>query len=455
MKTTIGYGCEKAGSEKTHGAPLGADVITAMKKQLGMNAEAKFAIPTAVKQMFEAHGSVGNAMCTQWEKMLHNYEQQFPDLGKELSRRLQGKLPADWKSCLPSYDPGTSKAAATRVYSGECLKALVNKLPELVGGCADLAPSCNTKHVDDFQDSNPTGRYLRFGVREHAMAGICNGMMSYAQNNAKYGNSFMTLPYCATFAVFYGYAWGSVRLSALSKFPVLYIGTHDSIDLGEDGPTHQPVEVLQLMRATPNFLAIRPADGNETAGAYQCWLENQTRPTAIILSRSTAPHVVGTDKDKVAKGAYVVSDSVEPPEIILSASGQEVDLMMKAKKILAEKNIKKVRVVSFPCWELFAEQTKQYQESVLPKKTFKVYCESCSTSFGLEKYADSVICMSSFGASAPGGKLKEEFGFTAEKVAAKVMKDFEEHNKSSDNYGTTSSSAFHPSKREIVRLRTE
>ncbi|CAD7947304.1 unnamed protein product [Amoebophrya sp. A25] len=420
MRTTIGFGCDKAGSEKTHGAPLGADSIKALKSKFGFDPEKHFQVPQAVRDMFEGHAAAGNAKCHAWNAMLKQYVGQFPELGGELQRRISGKLPPNWKDALPKYD-ANSKAAATRVYGGECLKAMVNLLPEMVGGCADLAPSCNTKHVDDYQASNPLGRYIRFGVREHAMAGICNGMMAYS---APYDTgSSLILPYCATFAVFIGYAWGSARLSALSKFPVLYIGTHDSIDLGEDGPTHQPIEMMQLLRSTPNFLTIRPADGNETSGAYCVYLENKTRPSAIILSRSTAPHVAGSSRDKVAKGAYVITEDANF-DIVLSASGQEVDACVKAKKILNDAG-HRVRVVSFPCWELFAEQSTAYQESVIPapkKGLTRVYVESCSTSFGLCKYADLAICMESFGASAPGGKLKEEFGFTPEKIAQKVLK---------------------------------
>jgi len=340
------------------------------------------------------------------------------------------------------------------VYSGDCLKALVNYLPEMLGGCADLAPSCNTKHVDDYQKNNLTGRYLRFGVREHAMAAICNGLFSYSHE------ALSMVPYCATFMVFWGYAWGSVRLSALSKFPVLYVGTHDSIDLGEDGPTHQPVEILQLMRATPNFVCIRPADGNETLGAYAAYGEefeagykysgsassglsapmgglavrDQSaastsgphsagghRPFCIVLSRSGAPHIAGSSAEKVKLGAYVIEEYSDADfSVILSGSGQEVDLCVKAKKLLNEKGVK-ARVVSFPCWEFFEEQSAEYKASVFPAGKTKVYVESASTEFGLSKYADIPICMQSFGTSAPGGAIKKEMGFTPENIVEKVL----------------------------------
>jgi len=209
-------------------------------------------------------------------------------------------------------------------------------------------------------------------------------------------------------------------LSALSKFPVLYIGTHDSIDLGEDGPTHQPVEVVQLMRSTPNMLCVRPADGEETAGAYCVFMENRTRPTGIVLSRSGAPHLENTSRDKVSKGAYVLTED-QGFTVILAGSGQEVGLCFEAKKLLNAKGVK-VRVVSFPCWELFAEQPASYQKSVYPNGVFRVYVEACSTSFGLKEHGDLVICMEGFGASAPGGTLKKEFGFTADNIAAKTLK---------------------------------
>lgn len=409
MKTTIGFGSAKEGSEKTHGAPLGASDIAEVKKKFGLDPQSDFQISSAVKSRFMSHGEKGNKQFADWKILVEDYCSAHPVLGAELKRRMEEKLAPGWKECLPKYTT-SSKAAATRVYSGECLAALVKHCPEFIGGCADLAPSCNTKHVEDFQKSNRSGRYLRFGVREHAMAAICNGMVSYG----------CVIPYCATFMVFWGYAWGAARLSALSRFPVLYVGTHDSIDLGEDGPTHQPVEVVQLLRATPNFLCIRPADGEEVAGAYSAFMENRSRPTCIVLSRSGAPHLEGTSRDKVSCGAYVLTE--DPGfTVILAGSGQEVDLCVKAKLIL-NKNGVKVRVVSFPSWELFAEQTDSYRSSVYPKGIFRVYVESCSTKFGLCEHADLAICMDGFGASAPGGKNKETFGFTPESVAAKTMK---------------------------------
>lgn len=369
-------------------------------------------------------------MCKQWFDLVDAYAAKYPVKGADLKRRLEGKLPDGWEKALPAVvAPSEDKGAATRVSSGACLKALQGVIPELLGGCADLAPSCNTKHVDDFQKSTPGGRYIRFGVREHAMVGVCNGICAWAKTPS--GGSPSLLPFCATFVVFWGYAWGAARLSALSRFPVLYIGTHDSIDLGEDGPTHQPVEIMQLLRATPNFVVIRPADAEETAGAYMAHFrqfsqkEGQLqRPTSLVLSRSGAPAVPGSCREKLQKGAYIVSEAESgKPQVILAGSGQEVNLCMQAKKILAEKGLQ-VRVVSFPSWELFEAQPKEYRDSVLPRVptpgVTRVYVESCSTSFGLDRYSDAQVCMEGFGASAPGKANKAEFGFTPENVVSTV-----------------------------------
>jgi len=407
MRTTIGFGSAKAGTAATHGAPLGQEDIANMKKKFDIAPE-PFEVNNDVVSHFRAAGQKGDAICEQWQKLFAEYQTKYPTEHAEIERRLKGELPKGWKECLPKYTP-EDKTKATRQYSAEVLDALVKNIPEIIGGSADLTPSNLTKQggVVDVQRNAYGERYIRFGVREHAMCGVANGIAAYG----------MFRPFAATFLVFYGYAWGSVRLSALSKFPVMYIGTHDSIDLGEDGPTHQPIEMLPLLRSTPNMNTIRPADGNETVGAYICALEEKETPSTIALSRSGTPNLAGTSAEKVAKGAYMLTEQ-PGAKVTLTASGTEVALIVEAAKMLAAEGVK-CRVISFPCWEMFEAQPEAYRKQVFPDGTFKVFVEMSST-FGLQKYGDLLIAMDTFGTSAPSKDAKAHFGFTAQKIYEKV-----------------------------------
>jgi len=407
MRTTIGYGCSKQGTAATHGAPLGQEEVANVKAKFGIDPE-PFAVQNEVVNHFRAVGEKGDQACMEWNALLQSYKVKYPTEYDEIMRRIKGELPANWKDTLPKYTP-EDKTKATRQYSAEVLDAIIRACPEIVGGSADLTPSNLTKQGDivDMQKGTMQNRYIRFGVREHAMCGMTNGIYAYG----------MFRPFAATFLVFYGYAWGSVRLSALSEFPVIYVGTHDSIDLGEDGPTHQPIELLPLLRATPNMLTLRPADGNETVGAYVAALESKGTPATLALSRSGTPNLTGSSAEKVKKGAYVLQET-HGAKVTLIGSGTEVAMCVDAAKLLAGAGIP-TRVVSFPCWELFEQQSEDYKKSVFPTGQLRVYVEM-SSPLGLERYSDVRICMDSFGASAPSKAVKEHFGFSAQKIFEKV-----------------------------------
>jgi transketolase len=393
VKTIIGFGASVQGTEKVHGAPLGADEVAAVKRKFGFDPETSFFVPDAVKQFYASIAAKGAESEAQWKKVLDTYCTKFPDLGADLKRRIKGELPAQWADSLPRYTPN-DPAAATRKLSENVLNAIADKIPELVGGSADLTGSNYTrwKSAQDFQANsnigNYAGRYFRFGVREHGMAAMCNGMAAYGG----------LIPFGATFLNFITYAWGAVRLSALSHFGVIYIMTHDSIGLGEDGPTHQPIETLALCRATPNMLVLRPADGNEVAGAYKVAIERRHTPSVLSLSRQNVPHLEGSSIEGVEKGAYVLCEA-ENPQAILVGTGTEVSLCVEAAKELAKQKIK-ARVVSMPCMEIFEEQTQAYKESIFLKGVPVLSVEVLS-SMPWYKYAHCIIGIDKFGASAP------------------------------------------------------
>jgi len=309
---------------------------------------------------------------------------------------------------LPTYKP-EDPAKATRQFSQTVINNLAKVLPEMMGGSADLNPS-TLSYMDcskDYQKHSPDGRNIRFGVREHAMAAICNGIHAYG--------GFIS--YGATFLNFIGYAFGAVRLSAISHFGVIYVMTHDSIGLGEDGPTHQPIESLMMVRAMPNILLIRPADGNEVSGAYSAALDNRGRPSVLCLSRQAVPNIKGTSIEGVYKGAYTVSDAQDgKPQIILAGTGSELSLCTAAA---AELKDVKVRVVSMPCWELFREQSHEYQLSVFPDGVPVLAVEAASV-VGWQEFAHAVIGMKTFGASAPYKDVFKKFGLTTENIVSKA-----------------------------------
>jgi len=330
-------------------------------------------------------------------------------LAKEFCRRQSGELPEGWRDALPRWTP-EDKALATRQSSQVVLNKLCEVVPDLVGGSADLTPSNLTKFRGalDFQASTPEGRYVRFGVREHAMAAICNGLAAYAPG---------IIPFCATFLNFFGYAAGAIRVSALSEHGVLYIATHDSIGLGEDGPTHQPVEALIHFRAMPNLLTLRPADANEVSGSYMIAIERRTTPCLIALSRQGCPNLAGSSLDAVRLGGYVVRPAPAGKlQLVLVGTGSEVALAIAAADAMTDVV---AHVVSMPCTELFDAQPAEHKAAVLPAGVPVLAVEALAVD-GWCKYAHSVVGMRSFGASAPGKDLAKKFGFTTENVVAKA-----------------------------------
>jgi transketolase len=404
-RTIIGFGApNRQGTSKAHGEPLGDEELNAAKDNLGWEKEPRFFIPDDVLAFYRKAVDRGRELETDWKMRREAYVRLFPDLGAEFNRRiLMSKLPEGWEAALPTF-PADAKGMATRAASGKVINALAPKLPELLGGSADLAPSNNTK-IDGtpaFQKDSYAGRNFHFGVREHAMGSILNGM-------AIFGG---LIPYGATFLVFADYMRASIRLAALSHYPSIFIFTHDSVGLGEDGPTHQPVEHLTSLRLIPNLTVIRPADANETAQAWKVAIENRHGPTVLALTRQNLPTL--ESPALVEKGAYVLKD-FGTPEIILMASGSEVSLVLEAAQKLADEG-KGVRVVSFPSWELFEKQDEAYRESVLPKNIQKRLAVEAGATLGWERYASSVIGIDRYGASAPGKVIFEKLGFTVENV---------------------------------------
>lgn len=410
VTTTIGYGSpNKANTAGIHGAALGEAEIKLTREALGWNYE-PFEIPTDVLSHFRQAVERGASLEAEWRETLASYRSQYPTEAAQFERMLSGKLPANWSDALPRYTP-EDKALATRKNSEMTINALAKVLPEFIGGSADLTHSNLTEiHGEgDFQKGQYQNRNLHFGVREHAMGAICNGIALH--------NSGL-IPYCATFLVFADYMRAAIRLSALSQVGVVYVMTHDSIGLGEDGPTHQPVETIASLRVIPNLLVIRPADGNETSGAYKVAIENHKRPTLMAFSRQNLPNLPGSSIEAVAQGAYVVQDCEGTPDLILIGTGSEVPLCIKAA---AELSGTKVRVVSMPCWELFEEQEPAYQESVLPKAITKRVAVEAGSSMGWCRYVGSegaIVAVDTFGASAPGDRVMKEYGFTVENVVA-------------------------------------
>jgi len=410
VTTTIGYGSpNKANTAGVHGAALGDAEIKLTREALGWNHE-PFDIPADVLSHFRKAVDRGASLEAEWQQTLATYRSQYPTEAAQFERMLSGQLPANWADALPKYTP-EDKALATRKNSEMTINALAKVLPEFIGGSADLTHSNLTEiHGEgDFQKGQYQNRNLHFGVREHAMGAICNGIALH--------NSGL-IPYCATFLVFADYMRAAIRLSALSQVGVVYVMTHDSIGLGEDGPTHQPVETIASLRVIPNLLVIRPADGNETSGAYKVAIENHKRPTLMAFSRQNLPNLPGSSIEAVAQGAYVVQDCEGTPDLILIGTGSEVPLCIKAA---AELGDTKVRVVSMPCWELFEEQDAAYKESVLPKAVTKRVAVEAGSSMGWCRYAGSegaIIAVDTFGASAPGDKVMKEYGFTVENVVA-------------------------------------
>ncbi|WP_404427826.1 transketolase [Ureibacillus chungkukjangi] len=417
VKTVIGFGSpNKSGKSDSHGAPLGAEETLLTKTAYGWEHEA-FQIPEEVYSIFnEAAEKQGVQPEAEWNTKFESYKAEYPELADQFIKAMNNELPADFDAEVPVYETG--KSVATRSSSGEVINALAKKVPSFFGGSADLAGSNKTtiKGAGDFFAETPEGRNIWFGVREFAMGAALNGM-------ALHGGLHV---FGGTFFVFSDYVRPAVRLSALMGLPVTYVFTHDSIAVGEDGPTHEPVEHLASLRAMPNLSVIRPADANESAEAWKLAVSSKNVPTVLVLSRQDLPVLdksAELAKDGVAKGAYVVSPATkETPDAILIATGSEVSLAVEAQKQLLAEGID-ASVVSMPSMDRFEQQTAEYKESVLPKAVTKRLAIEMGSSFGWHKYTGfegDILAIDQFGASAPGEIVIEKYGFTVENVVAKV-----------------------------------
>ncbi len=416
----IGYGSpHKHDSAEAHGEPLGVAEVRLVKQFFGFDPDARFVVPAGVRNHFAAGiGARGAAARRAWQALFERYRAAHPELAAQIDHIRNGSLPDGWQRALPAF-PADAKGTATREASGKVLNAIAQQIPWLVGGAADLAPSTKTRLVfegaGDMQPiggpGDPRGRNVHFGVREHAMCAIVNGMVLCGLK--AFGSGFL---------IFTDYARGAIRLASLMNLPVMHIWTHDSISVGEDGPTHEPIEQLVSLRAVPGLVVIRPADANETAEAYRCILGLRDRPAALICSRQALPVIDRQEyapASGLAKGAYVLADGPGEPAVLLIGTGSEVALCLAARKILAEEHIT-ARVVSMPSWELFEAQPQAYRDAVLPPAIgARVSVEEGAT-IGWDRYAGPggiVLGMHSFGLSAPIKAVSEHFGFTATHVA--------------------------------------
>ena len=416
VRNIIGYGLPtRAGTEKAHGEPPGDVELNGAKEQLGWPVEPRFFLPQESLAFFRQAVEQGAQREREWEQKLAAYRAEYPELAAELERRLAGQLPTGWDADLPVF-PADEKGIATRSSSGKVLNALALKLPELMGGSADLAPSTNTWLTNSpafsTEEESREGRNIHFGVREHAMGSIVNGL-------AYHGG---VIPFGATFLVFSDYMRPAIRLSALSHLGSIWIFTHDSIGVGEDGPTHQPVEHLAALRAIPNLVTLRPGDANEVRVAWQVAVENRHRPTLLALTRQALPTLDRSRyaaADGVRKGAYVLADlGSGRPQLILMATGSELALIAAAGEQLAAQGVS-VRLVSFPSWELFSEQEAAYQESVLPLDIRRRLAVEAGVTQGWHRWVGCegrAIGLDRYGASAPAGEIFKHLGFTVENV---------------------------------------
>jgi transketolase len=410
IRTIIGFGSPKvAGTNSAHGAPLGAEEAKATKEVYGWNYEEDFYVPEEVKAHFEALKQQGVQAENQWNELFAAYKAAHPQLASELEDAISGKVLIDAKDIL-TFDP--EKTVSTRVASGQAINHFVKSVPSIFGGSADLSHSTMTdiKGEAVYAVESFAGRNVYFGIREHAMGAAGNGM-------AQHGG---VKPFVSTFFIFNDYLRPSIRLAALQNLPVTYVFTHDSVAVGEDGPTHEPIEQLTALRAIPNLTVIRPTDANETASAWAYALQNTAGPVALVLSRQNLPVFEETkaNLDNLSKGAYVLTETNENPDMILIATGSEVSLAVNAKTEL-EKDQVSVRVVAMPSWELFHAQTKEYQDQILPPSVTKRVSLEMGISLGWERYVGldgKILSIETFGASGNGASVMEFFGFTTENV---------------------------------------
>jgi transketolase len=427
IKSKIGYGApHKQDTDHAHGEPLGEDEIKGAKKSYGWPEDQKFLVPNGVYEHFQKGiGQRGRAAHAEWNAKYAEYKTKFPELAAQLDLIFAGKNPAGWEAALPVY-PADAKGMATRDSSGQVLNAVAKAIPWMVGGSADLAKSNKSRlsfpGAGDFQAETRAGRNIHFGVREHAMGAIINGMALSGLRS-----------YAAGFLIFSDYGRAAIRLGAIIEQPVLYLFTHDSIGVGEDGPTHQPIEQITSLRAIPGLILLRPADANEVSEAYRVALGETKYPVILALSRQALPTL---DRSKygaasgLQKGGYVLKDAANgKPDLLLIGTGSEVPLCVAAAEKLSAEGVQ-VRVISLPSWELFAKQSKAYQDSVIPPNITKRVCVEMGSTFGWERYAGTtgaIIGMTTFGASAPLKDLLVQFGFTTEAVYQAAKKQLGEH----------------------------
>ena len=434
ISTVIGHGAPtKQGSFKAHGSPLGAEELNAAKEAAGWPTEPRFVLPDPVRDAFASFAKRGEAAYAAWQDQLADYRAKDPALADEFLRRMQGSLPEDWEKALPCFEPDV-KGLATRKASEAIMQGVAGELPELFGGSADLNPSTFTwlKGCGDFQPPNVVhddvqgtvggpwgyeGRNVHFGVREHAMGSIANGVAAHGG----------FIPYTATFLVFSDYMRPAIRLAALSGYPAIFVFTHDSVGVGEDGPTHQPIEHLAALRAIPDLTVIRPADANETVAAWRAAIEQREAPTVLVFSRQALPTLDRTEygsADGVQLGGYILWDSAPDPEVLLMASGSEVAVVLDAAKLLADEG-RRVRVVSMPSWELFERQPESYRCEVLPGSIDVRIAVEAGIRMGWERYVGSgprrrIVSIDRFGASAPGPEVMEKLGISSQAVLRHV-----------------------------------
>jgi transketolase len=424
LRTHIAYGSpnmqDTAGA---HGAPLGDDEIRLIKERFGWDPEKSFFVPEEVQAHMQKVLERGKEAEAEWDKLFADYAGVHPELAGQFRDAAAGKLPVELDEVMPEFEPGSS--IATRKASGKVLEALMLKLPLVLGGSADLTPSNNTSWSEskDFQKDARDGRYLRYGIREHAMGAIMNGISV----------SGLARAYGGTFLVFSDYMRGAIRVAALSKYPTIFVFTHDSIGIGEDGPTHQPVEHLAALRAMPNLLVFRPADANETAQAWKYALEHRDGPVALLLTRQGLPVLDQSKYNSAAnlsKGAYVLTGA-DKPDVLLLASGSEVSVALCAAEGLEKEGITS-QVVSMPCWKLFDKQTQKYKDSVIPPNVKARVGIEAGVEQGWSKWLGdngSFIGVSSFGASAPAKVCFEKYGITVENVVKAAKKSMANSNK--------------------------
>ena len=433
VRTVLGYGApDKAGTFAAHGSPLGADEVKKTKANLGWPEQPPFHIPEAALQHMRSAIERGQAARDAWRRRFAAYREEFPALAGEIERRFARRLPTGWDAGLPEFPPD-AKGLATRKASEAVLQALSHAVPELVGGSGDLDPSTYTWMKQDGDFESPlhrhdgvqgavgggwsyAGRNIHFGVREHAMGAAVNGLA--------YHGGFV--PFGATFLVFSDYMRPAIRLSAIAQLHAIWVFTHDSIAVGEDGPTHEPVEQLLALRAIPNLVVLRPADANETRCAWQVAVERRDGPTALVLTRQHVPTLdrrLYAPADGLRRGAYVLNPEEPDPELVLIGTGSEVSLVAAAQRVLRERGVR-VRVVSMPSWELFAAERAEYRDSVLPPPVTARLAVEAGRAIGWERWVGprgDILSVDRFGASAPGEVVMEEYGFTVEHVVKRAL----------------------------------